>query len=128
IVAFGIVSDIQIKLVDKRNLYLLYGHIGKIISLLHKLNQSFACKKVACISYMGRCHSDFQFVLVVIFVEKRDNCLFLFLMPQKNVSQLFRGYMPVNAHEFVIAVSYTHLRAHETRHDLVCRLLLEKKK
>ena len=29
------------------------------------------------------------------------------------------GYMPV---------SYTHLRAHETREDLVCRLLLEKKK
>src|SRR5450756_2293533 len=26
------------------------------------------------------------------------------------------------------AVSYTHLRAHETRHALVCRLLLEKKK
>src|SRR5450756_1527273 len=28
----------------------------------------------------------------------------------------------------VTAVTYTHLRAHETRHDLVCRLLLEKKK
>src|SRR5450759_4350422 len=28
----------------------------------------------------------------------------------------------------IITVSYTHLRAHETRHDLVCRLLLEKKK
>ena len=28
----------------------------------------------------------------------------------------------------VCTVSYTHLRAHETRHDLVCRLLLEKKK
>src|SRR5450756_526430 len=27
-----------------------------------------------------------------------------------------------------MTVSYTHLRAHETRHDLVCRLLLEKKK
>src|SRR5665648_753829 len=25
----------------------------------------------------------------------------------------------------IIPVSYTHLRAHETRHDLVCRLLLE---
>src|SRR5450756_2766674 len=25
-----------------------------------------------------------------------------------------------------VTVSYTHLRAHETRHDLVCRLLLEK--
>ena len=28
----------------------------------------------------------------------------------------------------VIAVSYTHLRAHETVLDLVCRLLLENKK
>ena len=27
---------------------------------------------------------------------------------------------------FVVAVSYTHLRAHETVLDLVCRLLLEK--
>ena len=27
-----------------------------------------------------------------------------------------------------VAVSYTHLRAHETVLDLVCRLLLEKKK
>src|SRR5450759_3428289 len=26
----------------------------------------------------------------------------------------------------IASVSYTHLRAHETRHDLVCRLLLEK--
>ena len=31
----------------------------------------------------------------------------------------------VNVH---IPVSYTHLRAHETVLDLVCRLLLEKKK
>ena len=28
----------------------------------------------------------------------------------------------------ITAVSYTHLRAHETVLDLVCRLLLEKKK
>ena len=33
-----------------------------------------------------------------------------------------------SASRFTPAVSYTHLRAHETRHDLVCRLLLEKKK
>src|SRR5450756_2553853 len=33
----------------------------------------------------------------------------------------------LQAHD-LIPVSYTHLRAHETRHDLVCRLLLEKKK
>ena len=30
--------------------------------------------------------------------------------------------------KFIIPVSYTHLRAHETVLDLVCRLLLEKKK
>ena len=29
---------------------------------------------------------------------------------------------------WLVAVSYTHLRAHETVLDLVCRLLLEKKK
>src|SRR5450756_983188 len=34
---------------------------------------------------------------------------------------------PSASHTAVVpAVSYTHLRAHETRHDLVCRLLLEK--
>src|SRR5450756_2636082 len=33
-----------------------------------------------------------------------------------------------NAPNGTSLVSYTHLRAHETRHDLVCRLLLEKKK
>ena len=32
---------------------------------------------------------------------------------------------PIDA---LAAVSYTHLRAHETVLDLVCRLLLEKKK
>ena len=33
-----------------------------------------------------------------------------------------RGFKSLNT------VSYTHLRAHETEADLVCRLLLEKKK
>ena len=33
-----------------------------------------------------------------------------------------------NNNTSVSAVSYTHLRAHETVLDLVCRLLLEKKK
>ena len=38
------------------------------------------------------------------------------------------GDVPVHAVNAGIAVSYTHLRAHETVLDLVCRLLLEKKK
>ena len=45
----------------------------------------------------------------------------------------FQSVLPM-LHEFlgtvliVVPVSYTHLRAHETVLDLVCRLLLEKKK
>src|SRR5665648_1223076 len=38
------------------------------------------------------------------------------------------GVHSIIAFSFNKPVSYTHLRAHETRHDLVCRLLLEKKK
>ena len=46
-----------------------------------------------------------------------------------------RGFARVHAHAQyplttfggLLAVSYTHLRAHETVLDLVCRLLLEKK-
>ena len=35
---------------------------------------------------------------------------------------------PTPGMQWYVAVSYTHLRAHETVLDLVCRLLLEKKK
>src|SRR5674476_836351 len=35
---------------------------------------------------------------------------------------------PKYSYDTVKAVSYTHLRAHETGRNLVCRLLLEKKK
>src|SRR5665811_1306566 len=38
-----------------------------------------------------------------------------------------RGYRTIRLSS-IAAVSYTHLRAHETVLDLVCRLLLEKKK
>ena len=40
---------------------------------------------------------------------------------------IFRGALDVRA-SVINAVSYTHLRAHETDSYLVCRLLLEKKK
>src|SRR5450756_979375 len=35
------------------------------------------------------------------------------------------GFLIFDHPSRTIPVSYTHLRAHETRHDLVCRLLLE---
>src|SRR5450759_3809306 len=42
-------------------------------------------------------------------------------------AQLDRSAESPSASASAGTVSYTHLRAHETRHDLVCRLLLEKK-
>ena len=39
---------------------------------------------------------------------------------------VFESFTPIRLGE--LPVSYTHLRAHETVLDLVCRLLLEKKK
>src|SRR5450756_1043663 len=44
------------------------------------------------------------------------------------VERKLREYRPQHIVIDPVTVSYTHLRAHETRHDLVCRLLLEKKK
>ena len=40
----------------------------------------------------------------------------------------YKSQSIVVGNQSVLAVSYTHLRAHETGRNLVCRLLLEKKK
>src|SRR5659263_273451 len=44
------------------------------------------------------------------------------------IAEEIKKIRETNGEKYTIPVSYTHLRAHETRHDLVCRLLLEKKK
>ena len=53
--------------------------------------------------------------------------LFKFILPQlnRNATNLFELLDSAMEWTAPPPVSYTHLRAHETRHDLVCRLLLE---
>ena len=46
----------------------------------------------------------------------------------KDRKALSLAYTPGVAQPCLATVSYTHLRAHETGRNLVCRLLLEKKK
>src|SRR5450756_2737046 len=48
--------------------------------------------------------------------------------PVRRLSYIYGPRTPRPATARPTPVSYTHLRAHETRHELVCRLLLEKKK
>src|SRR5664279_1872829 len=51
-----------------------------------------------------------------------------FKYTDRTVNNIINDGFPVSATLGIVAVSYTHLRAHETDSYLVCRLLLEKKK
>ena len=50
------------------------------------------------------------------------------LLTTERVPQDLAEWMTSTVSDKFLSVSYTHLRAHETRGNLVCRLLLEKKK
>ena len=60
----------------------------------------------------------------IVIAEQKDNII--------KIWAEMKGWTYLNKQGIQLdtlrTVSYTHLRAHETRHDLVCRLLLEKKK
>src|SRR5450756_96735 len=77
----------------------------------------------AVLAPSGKNHQSWRFV-VVAGAEKRAQMIRV--MREGIADTKARGIDTGSA--IMTAVSYTHLRAHETRHDLVCRLLLEKKK
>ena len=62
----------------------------------------------------------------------RDSDNIAYGRPDATDDEVIDAAKAAAAHDFIVgfpdAVSYTHLRAHETVLDLVCRLLLEKKK
>ena len=61
---------------------------------------------------------------IPLWIEELDDTVFGIVGIEDDVGG---SLPPVAEVERVKAVSYTHLRAHETVLDLVCRLLLEKK-
>src|SRR5450756_2044948 len=69
-------------------------------------------------------HPDDLLSLVVLPPRVRDGYLvYADLFFQQLGRYLRLELEPVGLYLDPLAVSYTHLRAHETRHDLVCRLL-----
>src|SRR5450756_1618165 len=54
----------------------------------------------------------------MIFINMEPNLLYPINLENALVKAAFTG---LNCTVFMKPVSYTHLRAHETRHDLVCR-------
>src|SRR5450756_220130 len=68
---------------------------------------------------------DADIEVVVLEIDKENRRLSLgHKQLEENPWDVFENLFTMDS----VPVSYTHLRAHETRHDLVCRLLLEKKK
>ena len=60
--------------------------------------------------------------------ELRSGVDILFMAPGVRLAALYGPEHGVRGEYSAGAVSYTHLRAHETPEHLVCRLMLEKKK
>ena len=77
--------------------------------------------------FLLSCKEDFD-----IAAEKKDIPVVYGLLSRQDTAHYIkveRAFLVPGRSAFEIApVSYTHLRAHETVLDLVCRLLLEKKK
>src|SRR5678815_3518848 len=78
------------------------------------------------VKHIELCESLCSYVLCGSWSNLKFFCCFLLMCRKNNILP------PVMASKFsfphqIPAVSYTHLRAHETPEHLVCRLLLEKK-
>src|SRR5665647_3173713 len=85
---------------------------------VRQLNLHTAATRIA--AEQGWLHWFMLITCLVIFVAVFSVMFYSIWKHRKS-----RGHKPANFHESVtVAVSYTHLRAHETDSYLVCRLLL----
>src|SRR5665648_818245 len=76
----------------------------------------------AIVTYIPEKSVGWKLGYITLGLEARKKC-FHFISKLPAFSDFSGFLLSVR----IFSVSYTHLRAHETRHDLVCRLLLEKK-
>src|SRR5450756_2548363 len=76
----------------------------------------------ACVPGNLRARHDDDLSHIIRIGECRM-CLHRSVLSIMRLERLRDGHLGFR--QCLVAVSYTHLRAHETRHDLVCRLLLE---
>src|SRR5450756_758709 len=104
----GVVSAAVEGIVDEAVIRMLVGEAGGSVDAVYNKNgKSSLRKSIAGYNNAAR----FSPWIVLLDLDQDADC----------APPLLADWLPAPA------VSYTHLRAHETRHDLVCRLLLEKK-
>ena len=100
----------------KKNPHMLIGLCGCMMQetvVVEKLKESYRF-----VDLIFGTHNIYKFAELIVTAMESDS---MTIDIWKDTDQIVED-LPVEP------VSYTHLRAHETRHDLVCRLLLEKKK
>src|SRR5450756_665793 len=115
--------------------------VGKILNSRYELEQLIGTGGMADVyrasdNLLGRTVAvkilHPQFAKDLVFIERfRHEAQAAANLNQPNIVNVFDWGIEDSTYYIVmeyVPVSYTHLRAHETRHDLVCRLLLEKKK
>ena len=74
----------------------------------------------------NRATENENIILITTTVSAINKVLVNGLTSSLSITLLLYCFSQTN--DCITAVSYTHLRAHETVLDIVCRLLLEKKK
>jgi len=78
--------------------------------------------------YLKRSIKEFDLLVPLVIQEIIEDKEYILIDGERRyyvLKELGIKLTPAHVIKGTIAVSYTHLRAHETRHDLVCRLLLE---
>src|SRR5660398_191289 len=114
----------RVLVIGAGNMGLTYAEGMSKSSLLNRHNLMIYDKSPELIASLGKIpHFDVY--------DKLEDCLpqadviFLAVKPY-HCDVLFEEMKPMINNGQIMAVSYTHLRAHETKANLVCRLLLEK--
>ena len=118
IVERKVFDDLEIVGVSRRNVSAsdVVGHKLQSVTSVYCMDLANKDDYVGLADYLGS--------------SENQQLVFYLSVPPLATAQIteFLGLAKINGTNTKIPVSYTHLRAHETVLDIVCRLLLEKKK
>src|SRR5659263_47744 len=100
-----------------------------MFDVLNDLRKCLCCVERSCVSPHIRkfCSKAFtakkRSSLLLRFMENLTTSCDLVVVSRFHIRHFQHSSLNWNYTATLRSVSYTHLRAHETRHDLVCRLL-----
>eukprot|EP00657_Telonema_sp_P-1_P010882 TRINITY_DN5554_c0_g1_i1.p1 TRINITY_DN5554_c0_g1~~TRINITY_DN5554_c0_g1_i1.p1 ORF type:complete len:110 (-),score=45.47 TRINITY_DN5554_c0_g1_i1:62-391(-) len=100
------------------------GDLFGVLTAIDRLDHSYTRGAISAQEYTPACSTLLgQYKSISIAMSMSDANVTAFMDEYRMDCKMARKRITIG-----VPVSYTHLRAHETVLDLVCRLLLEKKK